>query len=206
MGQIGLRGVYIYALTKRQCTSVDLSLRLLNYGPVLYLNLRGIKRWQVDEEHFIKLIWILLHRLVYMCVSFKIVKKVTKKKKTLGQSIESVCVGGGGGGLTYVPIHVYETSVTDTKLISFQFYIKIYLHECVLIQYKRKEWNWTPELRSLILCLLKRFGNAVVLPAPTFLCHLCNLINKSPFLWLPKRRHNDTPLLTNSFCITFESK
>lgn len=96
MGQIGLRGVYIYALTKRQCTSVDLSLRLLNYGPVLYLNLRGIKRWQVDEEHFIKLIWIVLCRLVYMCVSFKIVKKSdTKKKKTnLGQSIVSVCGWG----------------------------------------------------------------------------------------------------------------
>lgn len=145
MGQIGLRGVYIYALTKRQCTSVDLSLRLLNYGPVLFLNLRGIKRWQVDEEHFIKLIWIVLCRLVYMCVSFKIVKKSdTKKKKiNVGQSIVSVCGWGVCDPCTNTRI---GNKCHWHKAYQFSIYIKIYLHECVLIQYKRKEWNWTPEL------------------------------------------------------------
>lgn len=136
---------------------------------------------------------------LYTCVfPLKSSKKWPKKKNPGTEYRKCVC-GGWGWGVDLCTNTRIGNKCHWHKAYQFSIYIKIYLHECVLIQYKRKEWNWTPELRSLILCLLKRFGNAVVLPAPTFLCHLCNLINKSPFLWLPKRRHNDTPLLNNRF-------
>lgn len=79
------------------------------------------------KKHFIKLIWIVLCRLVYMCVSFKIVKKKWHKKKkkiNLGQSIVSVC---GWGCVWPMYQYTYRKQVSLTQSLSVFNFISKYI-------------------------------------------------------------------------------